>query len=237
MNLRKRRQFLGIFTGIILGIGVAPFTAHAQTQEIVPYDKVQVPEKVMAALDAARAGKDIWKPKFKSVSYTVVTSDSRLPGSDLAYRIDLQSQANGLLRANERFGADKFQKLSFGHLLSLKVQGNYESGMTTISQTTLLVGSLPNKLEIGTSFSIYTESVRLPKNEKLPTNTSTLSCKVEDIYAASTIYPALTGNAIEMDCYGTRIFLEDLGIALSLPARSETKNYLRSKIVRFEVEK
>jgi hypothetical protein len=198
---------------------------------------VQVPEKVMAALDAARAGKDIWKPKFKSVSYTVVTSDSRLPGSDLAYRIDLQSQANGLLRANERFGADKFQKLSFGHLLSLKVQGNYESGMTTISQTTLLVGSLPNKLEIGTSFSIYTESVRLPKNEKLPTNTSTLSCKVEDIYAASTIYPALTGNAIEMDCYGTRIFLEDLGIALSLPARSETKNYLRSKIVRFEVEK
>ena len=64
-----------------------------------------------------------------------------------------------------------------------------------------------------------------------------MSCKVEDIYAANTIYPALTGNAIEMDCYGTRIFLEDLGIALSLPARSETKNYLRSKIVRFEVEK
>jgi hypothetical protein len=237
MNLRKRRQFQGIVTGIILGIGAAPFTAHAQTQEIVPYDKVQVPEKVMAALDAARAGKDIWKPKFKSVSYTVVTSDSRLPGSDLAYRIDLQSQANGLLRANESFGADKFQKLSFGHLFSLKVQGVYESGMTTTTQTTLLVGSLPNKLEISTSFSIYTEYVRLPENEKLPVNTNTLSCKVEDIYAASTIYSTLTGNAIEMDCHGTRIFLEDLGIALSLPGRSETKNYLRSKIVRFEVEK
>ncbi len=209
------------------------------------FDEVEVPPGVRASLDAARAGKDLWTPKFRKLRYTVAAKPSK-HDSETTYTVEVEAQPDGLLRTRETYDPSfNVQRLGLAGLVPLKTRMN---GLS--DGRVLLVGglaaSLPASLPPGEDILLSTEQRDVPARSFADARQkTTTTCKVKAAYEASAILSSIPGRAIGLTCRSgdagadteERAFLEGLGLVISLGSRNESSGPGSVRIVRFEVER
>ncbi|MEJ8857703.1 hypothetical protein WKW79_24240 [Variovorax robiniae] len=208
------------------------------------FDEVQVPAEVRASLDAARAGKGLWTPKFDKLRYTVV---ARSPKHDkeTTYTVEVEAQPDGLLRTRETFDPSfHVQRLGLAGLVPLKTRLNGLSD-GRVQLVGGLAMSLPARLAPGEAIEISTDQSDVPARSGDARQKTITICNVRQAYAAGTIHPSIPGRAIGLWCRSSdpgadteeRAFLEDLGLVVGLGSRSDSSGAGSVRIVDFGVER
>ncbi|MEJ8851726.1 hypothetical protein [Variovorax rhizosphaerae] len=207
------------------------------------FDEVKVPPDVRASLDAERAGKGLWTPKFKRLRYTVVAKSSK-HDKETTYTVEVEALQDGLLRTRETYDPSfNVQRLGLAGVVPLKTRMNGLSD-GRVQLVSGLAMALPARLVPGEAILVSTDQADVPARPGDARRKTTTTCNVKEAYVASAILASIPGRAIGLSCrsgdYGAdteeRVFLEDLGLAISLDSRSATSGANTARIVRFEVE-
>jgi len=185
---------------------------------------VDVPANVLQRLDSP-----LLQPKFKTLSYTYLSKKG--DGSkDLPTSVTFKAEG-GLLVKNEVYGNTfNVDRLTQADLIQLKSKMN-GVGDGRVLQTRDAQLSVPTRWAPGQTLSAQLRMVNVPgKPTDKPIETS-LTCKVGERIPARQVFAALTGDAIKLACdqgdYKTsRVFIEDLGVALTLESTSSQTHYV-----------
>lgn len=193
------------------------------------FDEMPVADAALKALNQARAEKDIWIPKFKKLTYRVISTNLK-SRKESGWNVEMEAEPNGLLRIRETYSADfNVQRLMLAYFVQLKSRMNGLSD-GRVYVTNALSLTLPVSFEPGLVLSGEIEGQNLPPqgtgaNSKMGFS---WNCAVKEKYDASTIFPAFTGKAVALECStkgagegtDTRAFIEDLGIMVTLSSSS-----------------
>lgn len=185
---------------------------------------VDVPANVLQRLDSP-----LLQPKFKTLSYTYLSKKG--DGSkDLPTSVTFKAEG-GLLVKNEVYGNTfNVDRLTQADLIQLNSKMN-GVGDGRVLQTRDAQLSVPTRWAPGQTLSAQLRMVNVPgKPTDKPIETS-LTCKVGERIPARQVFAALTGDAIKLACdqgdYKTsRVFIEDLGVALTLESTSSQTHYV-----------
>ncbi len=185
---------------------------------------VDVPANVLQRLDSP-----LLQPKFKTLSYTYLSKKG--DGSkDLPTSVTFKAEG-GLLVKNEVYGNTfNVDRLTQADLIQLKSKMN-GVGDARVLQTRDAQLSVPTRWAPGQTLSAQLRMVNVPgKPTDKPIETS-LTCKIGERIPARQVFAALTGDAIKLACdqgdYKTsRVFIEDLGVALTLESTSSQTHYV-----------
>lgn len=185
---------------------------------------VDVPANVLQRLDSP-----LLQPKFKTLSYTYLSKKG--DGSkDLPTSVTFKAEG-GLLVKNEVYGNTfNVDRLTQADLIQLKSKMN-GVGDGRVLQTRDAQLSVPTRWAPGQTLSAQLRMVNVPgKPTDKPIETS-LTCKIGERIPARQVFAALTGDAIKLACdqgdYKTsRVFIEDLGVALTLESTSSQTHYV-----------
>ena len=211
-----------------------------------PFDDIAIPDSVMASIDAARAGKPLWTPKFKKISYTTKpTSSSGVKYSNAT--IEIESLPNGLLNIRQIYG-DNFdiQQTMLGNFILLKYHSDIPSGDQVLIANKLDL-ELPAELTLGAKIISESEMEFRPQQASSVNVQMALQCVVQERIDASTLFPKLTGKAAKLDCHSginkktmmdklTMMYLEDLGLFFPQEYQTSTES-LSYAISRMDIER
>jgi len=198
---------------------LAACAAPGSAADDAAFDAVAVPDSVVEALDAARAGNPLWTPKFKTLSYTRKTKDS-----DRQETVDVEALPDGLLRRRSVSGPFDLQGLSFGGFFTLKMRIGTSSDTPMYAVASKLKLDLPAELKPGAVLASELEMERWPPDADAPETHLISKCEVKERLAASAFLPTLTGQVVRMDCQSsgkyvnnsTQGYFEDLGLFIPL---------------------
>ena len=204
---------------------------HSAKAAETPFDDIAIPDSVMASLNAARAGKQLWMPKFKKISSDMLVSHG---DKDSKATTEIEVLPNGLLRTRSTSSnAPDSQAISFGGIVHLKSQLKGESD-DQIRVTTKLDLELPAELTLGAKIVSQSEMEYHIQQDGDMNLRMDSQCVVKERIDANTIFPKLTGKAAKLDCQysytyperpdsttyktitikTTTLYLEDLGLPL-----------------------
>ncbi|AOB31448.1 hypothetical protein AKI39_13250 [Bordetella sp. H567] len=209
-------------------------------------DLFETTEPSATALEAVRQaihGKELWKPKFRMLSYTV----RMLPRNGKqanTYTVKVVARPDGLVEVLEDYGGlFSVQRLQLADIVQLKARVNGGSdGRVTV--TTKLDLTLPAALTPGAALDVSRESqARPPKPEDKPVRDK-FHCEVRGKFEANRIHPALPGQATGLVCRGspkepTRImaFIDDLGVVISLLSEDQLTGAAPSPVIDVKLER
>lgn len=185
---------------------------------------VEVPAGVLQRLDSP-----LLQPKFKTLSYTYLAKKG--DGSkDVPTSVTFKAEG-GLLVKNEAYGnAFNVDRLTQADLVQLKSKMN-GVGDGRVLQTREAELKVPTRWAPGQTLSVRLHMLNVPaKPTDTPIDTN-LTCTVGERIPARQVFASLTGDAIKLACdqgdYKTaRVFIEDLGVALTLESTSSQTHYV-----------
>lgn len=185
---------------------------------------VDVPPSVLQRLDSP-----MLQPKFKTLTYTYLSKKN--DGSqDRPVSVTLIADG-GLLKKkevySERFSVDRLMQAD---LIQLKAKMN-GVGDGRVLQTREAELHMPTSWSPGQTFSSHLSMADVPakpRDKKIETN---MRCQVGERIPARQVFAELPGDAIKLDCadddYKTsRVFIEDLGVSLTLESSSGSTRYV-----------
>lgn len=185
---------------------------------------VEVPTSVLQQMHSP-----LLQPKFKTLSYTYL---SKKGDSSKGVPTSVTFKAEGaLLVKNEAYGNTfNVDRLTQADLIQLKSKMN-GVGDGRVLQTQHADLKVPTSWAPGQTLSAQLHMVSVPAK---PTDTgleTSLTCKVGERIPAQQVFASLTGDAIKLACdqgdYKTaRVFIEDLGVALTLESTSSQTHYV-----------
>ena len=195
---------------------------HGAKAADTSFDDTAIPDSVMASMNAARADKPLWMPKFKKISYTVKATLKRKDSEasiEQESRTEISALPNGLLDIRETYSSNlstfDVQRTMLGNFINLK------SRLNRLSDGRILVATKLN-LELPAELTLDAKIVSEGEAEFRPLQAGDLKrhivwqCVVKERVDANTIFPKLTGKAAKLDCQGSpsaaiEIYFEDLG--------------------------
>ncbi|NVZ23691.1 hypothetical protein [Pseudomonas costantinii] len=185
---------------------------------------VEVPASVLQHMNSP-----LLQPKFKTLNYTYLSKKG--DGSkDLPTSVSFTADG-GLLKKNEVYGNTfNVDRLMQADLIQLKSKMN-GVGDGRVLQTREAELKVPTSWAPGQTLSAHLRMVNVPgKPTDKPIETS-LTCTVGERIPARQVFASLTGDAIKLACdqgdYKTsRVFIEDLGVALTLESTSSQTHYV-----------
>ena len=215
----------GINAGLLARLrpDIAP-ADYPRTVAEINISDVEVPATVLQRLDSP-----LLQPKFKTLSYTYLSKKG--DGSkDLPTTVTFKAEG-GLLVKNEVYGRTfNVDRLTQADLIQLKSKMN-GVGDGRVLQTRDAQVSVPASWTPGQTLTAQLHMVNVPgKPTDKPIDTS-MTCKVGERIPARQVFATLTGDAIKLACdqgdYKTsRVFIEDLGVALTLESTSSQTHYV-----------
>lgn len=223
----------GVNAGLLAQLrpDIAPVD-YPRTQIETNFSDVEVPASVLQRLDSP-----LLQPKFKTLSYTYLSKKG--DGSkDLPTSVTFKAEG-GLLVKNEAYGNTfNVDRLTQADLIQLKSKMN-GVGDGRVLQTREVELKLPNNWAPGQTLSARLQMVNVPAQPTDKPYPTSLTCTVGERIPARQVFAALTGDAIKLACdqgdYKTsRVFIEDLGVALTLELTSSESHYV-NEITALEV--
>ena len=215
----------GVNAGLLARLrpDIAPVD-YPRTQAEVNISDVEVPANVLQQL-----GAPLLQPKFKSLSYTYLSKKN--DGSkDLPTSVTFKAEG-GLLMKNEVYGQTfNVDRLTQADLIQLKSKMN-GVGDGRVLQTREAELKVPASWVPGQTLTAQLRMVNLPARPSDKPIETSLTCTVGARIPARQVFAALTGEAIKLACdqgdYTTsRVFIEDLGVALTLESTSSQTHYV-----------
>lgn len=199
-------------------------TDYPRTVAETNISDVDVPANVLKHLDSP-----LLQPKFKTLSYTYLSKKG--DGSkDLPTSVTFKAEG-GLLVKNEVYGNTfNVDRLTQADLIQLKSKMN-GVGDGRVLQTRDVQLNVPASWTPGQTLSAQLHMVNVPAKPTDKPVETTLTCKVGERIPARQVFASLTGDAIRLACdqgdYKTsRVFIEDLGVALTLESTSSQTHYV-----------
>lgn len=198
------------------------------------FDDVSVPNAV-----AETARNTSWLPKFKKLTYTYI---NKADSSDTPVTVEMEAQDH-LIRVKEIYSSFfNVQRLKLAGIVQIKARMN-GIGDGRVYLTTDLKMSLPTVLDKGAKLSIFEIMHPQPSRAGDKEMQVSISCDVGEEFDAKDLFPNLTGKAHKLFCtfsgpshIETKVFLDDIGIAVTLESKSQSGNKAY-KFTRFEIEK
>ncbi|MGX5795684.1 hypothetical protein ACWHY4_18190 [Pseudomonas sp. E2-15] len=223
----------GVNAGLLalLRPDIAPVD-YPRTQIETNFSDVDVPANVLQRLDSP-----LLQPKFKTLNYSYLSKKG--DGSkDVPTSVTFKAEG-GLLVKNEAYGNTfNVDRLTQADLIQLKSKMN-GVGDGRVLQTREVELKLPNSWAPGQTLSARMKMLNVPAQPTDKPYETSLTCKVGERIPARQVFAALTGDAIKLACdqgdYKTsRVFIEDLGVALTLELTSSESHYV-NEITALEV--
>ncbi|QOQ76359.1 hypothetical protein IMF22_04615 [Pseudomonas poae] len=223
----------GVNAGLLAQLrpDIAPVD-YPRTQIETSFTEVEVPANVRQRLDSP-----LLQPKFKTLNYSYLSKKG--DGSkDLPTSVTFKAKG-GLLVKNEAYGNTfNVDRLTQADLIQLKSKMN-GVGDGRVLQTREVELNLPTSWAPGQTLSTRLHMVNVPARPTDKPYETTLNCKVGERIPARQVFASLTGDAIKLACdqgdYKTsRVFIEDLGVALTLESTSSETHYV-NEITAVEV--
>ncbi|MGY2399678.1 hypothetical protein [Pseudomonas sp. SDO5271_S396] len=214
----------GVNAGILAQLrpDIAPVD-YPRTVPETSIGEVPVPASVLQRLDAP-----LLQPRFKTLSYTYLSKSG--DGKDAPITVTFKTEG-GLLVKNEAYGsAFNVDRLMLADLVQLKSKMN-GIGDGQVLQTREAELKVPTTWAPGQTLSARLHMAYVPaKPTDTPTET-TLTCTVGERIPARQVFASLTGDAIQLACEqgdyrSSRVFIEDLGVALTLESTSSQTHYV-----------
>jgi len=219
---KPSRNLLGFCAALGASALLAACAAPGPAADDAGFDAVVVPDSVIEALDAARAGNPFWTPKFKKLSYIRKTMAPK--DGDRQETVDIEAQPDGLLHRRSVAGPFDLQGLSFGGFFTLKlrVSTSFEPPIYAVASKLKL--DLPTELKPGAVLSSELDMERWPPDADAPVTHLISKCEVKERLDASAFLPTLTGKVVRLDCQSTgkyvnnstQGYFEDLGLFIPL---------------------
>ncbi|WP_448650405.1 hypothetical protein ACSHWC_20865 [Pseudomonas fluorescens] len=215
----------GVNAGLLAQLrpDIAPVD-YPRTQIETSFTEVDVPANVRQRLDSP-----LLQPKFKTFNYSYLSKKG--DGSkDLLTSVTFKAEG-GLLVKNEAYGNTfNVDRLTQADLIQLKSKMN-GVGDGRVLQTRDVELNLPTRWAPGQTLSTRLQMVNVPARPTDKPYETTLTCKVGERIPARQVFASLTGDAIKLACdqgdYKTsRVFIEDLGVALTLESTSSETHYV-----------
>lgn len=215
----------GVNAGLLAQLrpDIAPVD-YPRTQVETQFSDVDVPANVRQ-----RLGSPLLQPKFKTLSYTYVAKKG--DGSpDSPTSVTFKAE-DGLLVKNEVYGkAFNVDRLTQADLIQLKSKMN-GVGDGRVLQTRDAELNIPASWAQGQTLSAKLHMVNVPAQPTDKAIDTSLTCTVGARIPARQVFATLTGDAIKLACdqgdYKTsRVFIEDLGVALTLESTSSQTHYV-----------
>lgn len=219
----------GVNAGVLAQLrpDIAPVD-YPRTQVEPSFTEVDVPANVRQRLDSP-----LLQPKFKTLSYRYVSK--RGDGSkDLPVSVTFKAEG-GLLVKNEAYGNTfDVDRLTQADLIQLKSKMN-GVGDGRVLQTRDIELNVPTRWAPGQTLSARLQMVNVPAQPTDKPYDTSLTCTVGERIPARQVFASLNGDAIKLACdqgdYKTsRVFIEDLGVALTLESTSSDTHYVNEFI-------
>jgi hypothetical protein len=199
------------------------------------FDDIDIPESV-----AKIARHSTWTPRFKKLSYTFNAKRSDSP-RESPVTVEVEAQG-GLVRVREIYSSFNVQRLMLAGLVQLKARMN-GVGDDRVLLTTNLKLTLPAVINKGEKLS----AVEVTRSQPPKTGDKEMQvlrqCDVLDEIGAENVFRSLTGRAFRLVCTSgedsevtTKVFLEDLGIAITLDSKSKFGNWTY-QLTQFSIER
>lgn len=215
----------GVNAGLLAQLrpDIAPVD-YPRTQAETEIGDVEVPANVLQRLDSP-----LLQPKFKTLSYTYFARKG--DGSqDQPTSVTFKAEG-GLLVKNEVYGKTfNVDRLTQADMIQLKSKMN-GVGDGRVLQTREAELHIPASWTQGQTLSAKLHMVNVPARPTDKAIDTSLTCTVGARIPARQVFATLTGDAIKLACdqgdYKTsRVFIEDLGVALTLESTSSQTHYV-----------
>lgn len=196
------------------------------------FNKLQAGDEVMKSIKTAAEKSDLWKPKFKRITYTYKSGRDETP-------VTLVNTGDGLLSVMEDYGVFKMHRQTLAGFVQTKSRFN-ATGPVFVTQKLDL--NLPSDLNRGDTLSYQQTNMDVPAEADRKANTFGLKCVAGEAFEASKIFPSLAGRAIPLQCTNlkgeaqNKAFLEALGIAIEYTPATGFFGSAKPTYTRFNVE-
>ena len=185
---------------------------------------VEVPANVLQQMNSP-----LLQPKFKTLNYTYLSKKG--DGSkDVPTSVTFKAEG-ALLVKNEAYGNTfNVDRLTQADLIQLKAKMN-GVGDGRVLQTQQADLKVPTRWAPGQTLSVQLRMLDIPGKPSDKAIETSLTCTVGERIPARQVFASLTGDAIKLACdqgdYKTaRVFIEDLGVALTLESTSSQTHYV-----------
>lgn len=221
-------------------------SAAAWSQDYAKFDNIEVPATVRKNLDDARNPKAFGFPKFKMATYVLASASARA-GKQYPFKTQITAD-RGLLRIKRGLGVFGDEQLAgFGGMVLFKSRGSgpFADGSVWVSDKMQL--SFPTvPFEVGAKLNIDYEMTKVPRRPKDAPVQVVMSCEVSNVVDAKSIFPSLSGRALDMVCMGSnatkrnfvayQTYLEDLGLVVP-STKASNPNAAHAHFVSFDIER
>ena len=196
------------------------------------FEETQIPAEVMTVVNQLDVANSVWKPKFKTLTYSYLSSNPKKPSQYDDEPVTVQARAlpNGLIQVKEIYNPQfTVDRLLIADMIQLKSRLNGLSD-GRVYLTTHLSASLPKTLSAGQKIQASWRGESVPKSveDDINSNVNPLNCELGTQISANTIHPELKGYATKITCNDQKgdaqesYFLNDYG--MSILSRVQSKN-------------
>lgn len=218
----------------------------------VSFANTNIPDRVLSAIKLATSGNDSWKPKFKNLK--IAFGEYLTPPPDAAnnqpkspqgkpYRIfsfrniKMVASDDGLVSVTEEdLNGLVIQRQTLAGWIPLKRhQTKFTDGRTEL--VTELGVKLPSRPASGSSLNYEAQLTTYPVKAGDNNLKRVESCTATDSINTSDMFPGIQGGAVPYICNDDQgngqisIFLEDLGVFITMAYGSKTSGWATRKIL------